>query len=428
MLSLRPLVHFSVTLGLGWFIVELCRSCTKRYSMSGDWRLVLVPLASPAVVFLAVYTAFAAGMCSKVVADAVCLGMLAGVVGRLVASDRAPRVSPSAYPSSSSSAAAAAAAACRPAGPRASGGGVVKLTVRSEELGRMEVWLDGEDVTAGVAREKIAELLSTQAVRVHMESGDGRVVEADSAPLLDQLAPARPDFLGFLSAACFVREMEPPVVDRDELDDDHEGPGILLPFAYPLMITATGEDSGGERTFFIVSKIGYAAAALVAPEDGVCIRLFKALRKQDTQTVELDKTAVRGVENGDQVVIECNEKFMSVYRGWWVAWTAKEPKRSGMFRVELLDRPGADEGPQGAETLRDSFRKSRSTLRGVEVHPGEEFRLRSVKFPAFELGVTRESIDSSSAERYLGLRKVAEDDSTAETWLCRVRFSLQLRH
>ena len=44
------------------------------------------------------------------------------------------------------------------------------------------------------------------------------------------------------------------------------------------------------------------------------------------------------IRNGEMVVIESDGKFMSVAKGWWMAWFSTSPRRSGAFKIEILER------------------------------------------------------------------------------------------
>lgn len=94
---------------------------------------------------------------------------------------------------------------------------------------------------------------------------------------------------------------------------------------------------------------------------------------------------------------------MSVARGWWMAWQLSKPRRSGAFTIEIVEKaqqtkfkivpsPG---GPSSAQKDNDNI-----------LRPGDIFRLRSVKFPDFELGLT--SVKLRDEYCYLGLRKVSQ--------------------
>lgn len=129
-------------------------------------------------------------------------------------------------------------------------------------------------------------------------------------------------------------------------------------------------------------------------------------------------------------------RFMSVTRGWWLAWSSAEPRFSGAFEIEIVER-----APQNIKLLKDHITNLRKLgqlgnlnihLPGTKHHspkhsapppavaevaekvveqdpslrPGDMFRLKSVKFPGYELGIT--SVKLQDEYYYLGLRKVSE--------------------
>lgn len=101
---------------------------------------------------------------------------------------------------------------------------------------------------------------------------------------------------------------------------------------------------------------------------------------------------------------------MSISRGWWLAWSSIEPRRSGAFTIEIIEK--------AQNKLKEQFDKikeniSLSSTRETSqqqtpmdnvLRPGDIFRLRSVKFPEFELGLT--SVKVRDEYCYLGLRKM----------------------
>ena len=117
---------------------------------------------------------------------------------------------------------------------------------------------------------------------------------------------------------------------------------------------------------------------------------------------------------------------MSVARGWWIGWSSAAPRRSGVFTVEILERAsnptttkldlnfdfkekmdvlkekmgvGSSSFPRGEKEKDKEKEKEKESLRH-----GDIFRLRSAKFPEFELGIT--SVKVADDFCYLGLRKV----------------------
>jgi hypothetical protein len=128
-----------------------------------------------------------------------------------------------------------------------------------------------------------------------------------------------------------------------------------------------------------------------------------------------------------------------VTRGWWLAWSSSEPRYSGTFEVEIVER-----APQNIKLLKEHFNQLRKMgkigqlgnhlnihLPGTKhlspkhsvpppaeaaalektvveqdpsLRPGDMFRLKSKKFPGYELGIT--SVKLRDEYYYLGLRKV----------------------
>ena len=131
------------------------------------------------------------------------------------------------------------------------------------------------------------------------------------------------------------------------------------------------------------------------------------------------KAAERFVKDKEEVMIESNGKFLSVAKGWWMSWSSDTPRRSGAFVIEITERASTsnhwlnklgksfkgspfgrkDSGVENGTTSGGAKDAKDTTLRA-----GDSFRLRSVKFPDYELGVTSVKIHDNFC--YLGLRKV----------------------
>lgn len=123
-------------------------------------------------------------------------------------------------------------------------------------------------------------------------------------------------------------------------------------------------------------------------------------------------------------------RYLSVTRGWWLAWSSLEPRFSGAFEIDIVQR-----APQNVKLLRDHVGNLRK-IGQLSIHipgtkhnspkhaapaavdpekvveqdpslrPGDLFRLKSVKFPGYELGIT--SVKLKDDYYYLGLRKVGD--------------------
>jgi hypothetical protein len=142
-------------------------------------------------------------------------------------------------------------------------------------------------------------------------------------------------------------------------------------------------------------------------------------------------------------VVETNGKFMAVAKGWWISWCSPTPRRSGAFKIEILER---------GEGLEQQFQKGltrlNSSMMNISKHAptpmdakgkpspidsdailksGDSFRLRNMKFPDYELGVTSDNIKGDYC--YLGLRKIdaveGGGDKGGEEWCMQVRFSVK---
>ena len=160
------------------------------------------------------------------------------------------------------------------------------------------------------------------------------------------------------------------------------------------------------------------------------------------------------IRNGEVVVVESDGKFMSVAKGWWMAWFSTTPRRSGAFKIEILERGEGLEQQlgKGLKNIKDKMKNQISskpnnnsntinnntsrelpnnTIAAAAEAPieadavlrlGDSFRLRSMKFPEYELGVTSDKIKDDYC--YLGLRKVDEPSDGSE-WCMPVRFSVK---
>lgn len=101
---------------------------------------------------------------------------------------------------------------------------------------------------------------------------------------------------------------------------------------------------------------------------------------------------------------------MSISRGWWLAWSSTEPRRSGAFTVEIIEKAHSKFKEQ-FDKIKENITLG-STKEAPQqqapmdniLRPGDMFRLRSVKFPDFELGLT--SVKVRDEYCYLGLRKM----------------------
>jgi hypothetical protein len=131
-------------------------------------------------------------------------------------------------------------------------------------------------------------------------------------------------------------------------------------------------------------------------------------------------------------------RYLSVARGWWLAWTSPVPRRSGAFVLEILERStetldkrllkgmkstghllasaagiSSSSAAGGAPTQDDAASVRSATAgnkspkilqKGEVLRAGDVFRLRNVKYPEFEFGVT--NVRLRDDHFYMGLAKV----------------------
>eukprot|EP01042_Synura_sphagnicola_P004568 gene4568-5805_t len=211
---------------------------------------------------------------------------------------------------------------------------------------------------------------------------------------------------------------------------------------------AAPSSSGNYHQSKPVSLLKYKSALssprkLVAEEDAK-----DASTMSDTSLLDLtadqsgSTLSVEPICHGDQIVLQCDKRYLSVSRGWWLAWSSRRPRRSGVFTVEILERAVAASTVSASmsiasnildrnfENIREKMgvvrqgpgpgpeKENESFKEGDELRHGDLFRLRNVKFPDFELGIT--SVRVSGDFCYLGLRKV--DDANG-AWCQPVRFA-----
>jgi hypothetical protein len=350
----------------------------------------------------------------------------------------------------------------------------VKLIVQQINGKNIDVWLDSTNGVVGEVRNIIAETLSiVPASRVSIESGKGAFLDELSKPLFGLLddSAITTDFFGFVTSSCYVsikeEDLRPKVtfqdagsdgqlLDRDRIDKKSPNPFRALlrsEIKYGDSLNLTAKIDSDTQNFFHVNLIDKFAAAAPAstqlPSFQVKLQSWSAIdeqanagtdaavsetaesvvsstgkrnsktsfffskRKYSDETAGLCSMVGKAVHNGDTVVIEAGGRYMSVTRGWWMAWSSSDPRRSGAFVVELIERAPQNKlkeiGAQIKGQIDNIKEKIGSRPREKDVdnvlRPGDMFRLRSVKFPEFELGIT--SVKLKDEFCYLGLRKVS---------------------
>lgn len=102
-----------------------------------------------------------------------------------------------------------------------------------------------------------------------------------------------------------------------------------------------------------------------------------------------------------------------------MAWSSAEARRSGAFIIEVIEKAPQNKLKEFTEQIKgqiDNIKEkigNKTSTGGTKdvdnvIRPGDMFRLRSVKFPEYELGIT--SVKLKDEYCYLGLRKVGNSD------------------
>ena len=274
-----------------------------------------------------------------------------------------------------------------------------------------------------------------QSSRVNIESGKGSCLQdiSDNGAHLLTLLESESvdkDMFGFCTVPCFVTITEDGVhsaskpkttsisgvfskLDTKSSSSIKYGGNITLQGKIP-----NSANDAKAFSFSIINKFAAVAPSLStirAPSEPIS---FVAWREDVSDTASMvssfeSSLAGQKIKNGENVVLENDGHFMSVSKGWYVSWTSEKPRRSGAFIIEIIKKAPQTMLGQGKEMIKEKVLQKEKgdsdVLRG-----GDTFRLRSVKFPLYELGVT--SVRLKDDHFHVGLRKIEEDSSSKTDW------------
>jgi len=490
-------IFTAIAFGGGFYFIDVLRMRCKS-SKTANKRLTILVFVVPIIAFVSLSLLAYFGILHRVLTDGISFGIVSGLLLQL---------------------------SMKPQGP-----GSIKLVVQQLDGKCADVWLDSSEQTVGDVRNKIAEALNIHPVhRVCIESGKGIFLETLSIPFIplidDSLKTV--DFFGYMTLSCYIfvkeddnanKKLDSSLnIDRPERDKKSNNPFLSIlqkseiRYIEPYALTAKIAGDAKARVNFHVHAIDKFAAA--APnsnlqllnmntstiklhpweEDVSSTRTADGLSENGDSVPSTSPTpsshkpsissttssglfhkrkhtdylsAGQPIYHGDVVVLECNGRFMSVARGWWMGWSVSEPKRSGAFIVEIVEKAPVQVNKlkESIDTIKEKMQRGNSLnatalqnkqesvkttthhnnnntntanatnttvtntiaaggiasvgLTGGErdsvstkekndehlLRPGDYFRLRSVKFPNFELGLT--SVTLRDEYCYLGLRKV----------------------
>jgi hypothetical protein len=133
--------------------------------------------------------------------------------------------------------------------------------------------------------------------------------------------------------------------------------------AQPNLIALRNPLSSLRRSIAVASRgMPRSSSSHVTSDDSISLSQTRSLEEIETNNV---------LTAGDEIMIQCAStgKFLTVHRGWWVNWTAQDLGLKSVFTLEILSSSG-----------------SSYALHGTKLVSGVPFRLKSVKWPQWEVG------------------------------------------
>ena len=457
---LKVIVSCLFSGSIGWIYVGLLRSVCRLTDKL--WKLAFSVFTIPICVFVILHLWSSHGHCDRVLADAFSFGIVIGIISKM-------RTNPE-------------------------GKSSIKLIAQEISGKTTDVWIDSLDIVVGEARNRIAEALHiSPPSRILIESGKGRYIEDLSQKLFNSNDNTSVDFFGFITCTCFISVVDAAIVPKDDKVVDQIEKSEPT-YHISSLLNTKGEARYGELVCLIakvpkatpdaktlnispverfaaatpahpmilptasIKFIPWDAANAVFSADGFSDTslpdsvvssngnyqkkgFFNFPKKAKTNSidnfigakVDLPEQG-KPIRNGDIVIIECDSKYMSVTKGWWIAWTSHIPRRSGAFIVEIMERAPQNilkvHIKQQMASLKETFGNAPKVNKDQDIlRTGDSIRLRSFKFPEFELGITSEKIKDDFC--YLGLRKIngqvmGNESLNSDLWCSEMRFSVKL--
>lgn len=383
----------------GWFLIAGLRLCIKK--SSNPQALAYLPIISPILFYGFFSFLYHAGFISASIGDCATLFIMNGIILRL---------------SVKSTAAA-----------------TIRLAINvKDSTDFRDVWLKNNDITVGDARQLIAKVLNVSATRINIESGKGsflKDISANDCKFLSLIESegSRKDLFGFCTVPCYVtitEEVQSASKPKSSISRVFPGVDVHVKSSsikYGSNIALHGKipNSANDAKAFSLSVVNkFAAVAPTmstlsnmisnSPSEAICFVSWREDTSDAASTISAFENSLAGqkVQNGEHVVLESNGCFMSVSKGWYVSWASDKPRRSGAFTIEIIKKAPQSIIGQGKDMIKEKVlqkeKENSDILRG-----GDIFRLRSVKFPSYELGVT--SVRLKDNHFHVGLRKIDED-------------------
>jgi hypothetical protein len=396
---------------IGWSIITILRRIYKN--TTSPLIVSVIPILSPIFVYIFFIILSYFSLCTTNLADAASFSYMVGILWKL--------------------------------SENSTGIDTIRLCIHVFDLEEVkEIWLKNSEVTVSEAITMIANVLQVRPGKVSIESGKGKFIDRLDAPLVPLIADdtVNEDLFGFSTVHCYVTVLH----EQTNINlEDHHRRGSLARVAmnimehrgairYGLEVTLVGRipnAANDSKAFEIRCVEMYAAAS---PSGGTFVNSADIVRfigwreatnnESSNNSVAKLELSLSGqkIQNGDYVVLENQGKyvtpsllllplirmvlflllsfrFMSIARGKWIHWSSPVPRRSGAFVVEIIEKAYLNPIEKGIGKILNKEKDEETVLR-----TGDLFRLRSVKFPEFELGVTGERL---TGEYFLlGLKRV----------------------
>jgi hypothetical protein len=401
------LIIISMIFGyIGWSIITILRRIYKN--TTSPLIVSAIPIFSPICVYLFMNILCYLRLCTIDLADAASFSYMVGILWKL--------------------------------SENSTGIDTIRLCIHIHDLEEVkEIWLKNHEVKVSEAITMIANVLQVRPGKVSIESGKGKFIDRLDDPLVPLITDdtVNEDLFGFSTVHCYVTvHHEQTNINLD--GEDHHRRNSLARVAmnimehrgairYGLELTLAGKipNAANDAKAFEIRNIEmYATAAPSGgsfSNSGDIVRLI-GWRETATNTNSNDSVAKlemslsgQKVQNHDCVVIENQGRFMSVARGKWISWSSNVPRRSGAFMIEILEKAYLGPIEKGIGKILNKEKDEENVLR-----TGDLFRLRSVKFPEFELGVTG---DRLTGEYFLlSLKKVRDDKNLFAPFLSHCPF------
>jgi hypothetical protein len=390
---------------LGWFLIAGLRVWIKK--SSNPHALAYLPILSPVLFYGFFSFLYHIGVISSTIGDCATLFIMNGIILRLSVKSKSTAT--------------------------------VRLAINVKDSNEFtDVWLKDNDISVGDARHLIAKALNVQSSRVNIESGKGTFLKdiSDNVALLLPLIEsesANKDLFGFSTVPCYVTITEemlsatkPRTASMSRVFPTLDTKSSSIKYGSNITIQGKIPNSANDAKAFcfsIINKFAAVAPSLTtltmrASSHPAEMVSFVAWREDAPDTASMVSTfenslAGQKIKNGESIVLENNGHFMSVSKGWYVSWASDKPRRSGAFVIEIIKKAPQSILGHGKEIIKEKVlqkeKEDSDVLRG-----GDIFRLKSVKFPLYELGVT--SVRLKDDHFHVGLRKIEEESSNKSDW------------